>query len=220
MIGPLLVSAVAAIAFGVSAFDRDGWASAFLRGGTWFLIGIALWTFLWTYVSLQLGLHRLGRERLIPDDIQVDPGLGVQPLGRVASMGLWMLLVWLVPVLLTSLPDVVGAALGIAVLLAALAMFFFSLHRLHQQMVDVKAREVALARELYARAYAPVHDARTLDALEEQRSLLAAADGLEKRASAIHEWPVDEGTLARVITITTSVIAMTIGRLILDPLGL
>ena len=219
-VGPLLVSAVAALAFGVSAFDRDGWASAFLRGGTWFLIGIALWTFLWTYVSLQLGLHRLGRERLIPDEIHVDPGLGVQSLGRVASMGLWMLLVWLVPLLLTGLPDVVGAALGIGVLLAALGMFFFSLYRLHRQMADVKAQEVAIARDLYSRAYRPVHEARTLEALEEQRSLLVAADALDKRASAIHEWPIDEGTLARVITITTSVIAMTIGRLILDPLGL
>jgi hypothetical protein len=38
--------------------------------------------------------------------------------------------------------------------------------------------------------------------------------------AAIHEWPIDEGTLARVITIATSVIAITIGRLILDPLGL
>jgi hypothetical protein len=43
---------------------------------------------------------------------------------------------------------------------------------------------------------------------------------LEKRAQAIHEWPIDEGILARVITIATSVIAITIGRLILDPLGL
>jgi hypothetical protein len=65
-----------------------------------------------------------------------------------------------------------------------------------------------------------VREARTLEALERQRNLLGAADALEKRASAIHEWPIDEGTLARVLTITTSVIAMTIGRLILDPLGL
>jgi len=65
-----------------------------------------------------------------------------------------------------------------------------------------------------------VHDARSLDALEQQRSLLGAADALEKRADAIHEWPFDEGTITRVITITTSVVAITIGRLILDPLGL
>jgi len=35
----------------------------------------------------------------------------------------------------------------------------------------------------------------------------------------IHECPIDEGTLARVITITTSVIAAATARLILTPLG-
>jgi hypothetical protein len=65
-----------------------------------------------------------------------------------------------------------------------------------------------------------VREARTLEALEEQRSLLGAADALEKRATAIHEWPFDEGTVTRVLTITTSVVAITIGRLILGPFGL
>ena len=64
-----------------------------------------------------------------------------------------------------------------------------------------------------------VRSAQTLEALEQQRGL-GAADALEKRAQAVHEWPIDEGILARVITIATSVVAMTVGRLILDPLGL
>jgi hypothetical protein len=85
-------------------------------------------------------------------------------------------------------------------------------------MAGVKASELAVARELYAEAYEPVRAAPTLDVLERQHSLLGAADALEKRAQAIHEWPLDEGTVSRVVTITTSVIA--IGRLILDPLGL
>jgi hypothetical protein len=36
------------------------------------------------------------------------------------------------------------------------------------------------------------------------------------RLDAIYEWPIDEGILARVNTIATSVVAMTVGRLILD----
>jgi hypothetical protein len=92
--------------------------------------------------------------------------------------------------------------------------------RLHRQMVEVKARELAIARELYAQAYEPVRAAPTLEALEQQRGLLGAADALEKRARAIHDWPIDEGTFARVLTITTSVIGITIARLILDPFGL
>lgn len=219
-VGPIALSVLAALVFGVSTLATDGWMPAILRGATWFVIGIALFTYLWTYGCLLLGLDRLGRERLVPDPVHVDPGLGLQPLGSIASTGLWMLLVWLVPVLLTGLPDVVGAVTGMLVLIAVLATFFLSLLRLHWQMVDVKAGELAIARELYAQAYEPVHVARTLEALERQRGLLAAADALEKRASAIHEWPFAERTPTLVLTVATSVIAMTIGRLILDPFGL
>lgn len=135
-------------------------------------------------------------------------------------MGLWMLLAWLVPLVLTGLPDVVGVVIGMLVLVGALSAFFLSLFRLHRQMVDVKERELAIARALYAEAYQPVQSAQTLEVLDRQRGLLGAADALEKRAHDIHEWPVDEGTLARVLTIATSVVAITVARLILEPLGL
>ncbi|MFN2466737.1 MAG: hypothetical protein ABR521_01185 [Gaiellaceae bacterium] len=217
--GPLALSVATAVGFGVTAFVHSGWSAALLRGVTWFLLGIALWTYLWTYASLRLGLDRLGRQRLLPDAVRVDPTLGLRPLGDIAFLGLWTLLAWLVPVVLTGLPDLVGATLGMLVLGTGLATFYFSLLRLHRQMVEAKRAEVAVARDLYAQAYGPVRTAPTLEVLEQQRALLAAADQLEKRANAIHEWPIDEGTLARLITITTSVIAMTIGRLILNPLG-
>ena len=220
VLGPLIASAATAVAFGVSAFLADGWTAAILRGATWFLLGIALWAFLWTYASLPLRLERLGRKHLATDIARVDPTLGLRPLGGVAFMGLWMLLIWLVPVLLTGLPDVVGVSMGLLVLAGALATFFLSLLRLHRQMIVVKAGELAIARELYAQAYEPVRAAPTLGALEQQHGQLGAADALEKRAQAIHEWPIDEGTLARVLTIVTSVIAMVVARLLLDPFGL
>jgi hypothetical protein len=220
VVGPVVASAATAIAFALSALVDDGWTSALLRGATWFVLGIALWTFLWTYASVQLGLVRLGRERLVPDAAGVDPSLRLRPLGDVAFMCLWMLLAWLVPLVLTGLPDVVGVSIGAFVLVSALAAFFLSLLRLHRHIVEVKWSELAFARELYSEAYEPVHTARTLEALEQQRSLLGAADALEKRAQAIHEWPIAEGTIAWVITITTSVIAVAIARLILSPLGL
>jgi hypothetical protein len=215
-----VASGATAIAFAASELVHDGWKSALLRGVTWFVLGIALWAFLWTYAVLQLGLDRLGRERLLPDAGRVDPALGLRPLGEVAFMGLWMLLAWLVPFVLTGLPDVVGVSIGVLVLSGGLAAFFLSLLRLHRRMVAVKASEVAIARELYAQAYEPVRTAPTLEALERQHRLLGAADALEKRAHAIHEWPIDEGTVARVITIATSVIGITVARLILDPFGL
>lgn len=99
VVGPLVASVATAIAFALSALVGGGWTSAILRGATWLLIGIALWTFLWTYASLQLGLDRLGREHLLPGASHVDPGLELRPLGDVAFTGLWLLLVWLVPLL-------------------------------------------------------------------------------------------------------------------------
>ena len=52
-----------------------------------------------------------------------------------------------------------------------------------------------------------------------QHTLLGAADALEKRARAIHDWPVVEGTWAWLIGIATSVVAIACARLILRPLG-
>lgn len=218
-VAPLVGAVGTAIAFGVSALIDDGLLAAILRGTTWLILGTALWTFLWTYVSLQIGLYRLGGKR-VDAAARIDPGLGLRPTGDVAFTGLWILLAWLVPLVLTALSDVVGVALGAAVLAAALTTFFLSLVRLHRQMVEAKAEELALARELYAEAYEPLRTSPTLETLEQQRNLLAAADALEKRAKAIHDWPIDEGTLARVLTIATSVVAITLGRLILDPFGL
>ena len=236
VVGPLIASAVTSTVFAAGALVRDGGTAAMLRGATWFVLGIALWTFLWTYGSLQLGLDRLGREHLHADATRVDPSLGLRPLGGIAFTGLWMLLAWLVPILLTGLPDVGGVAIGVLVLTGlpdivgavvglsligvGLAAFLFSMVRLHRRMIEVKDGELAVARELYAQAYAPLRESPTLDVLERQRNLLSAADALEKRANAIHDWPIDEATVARVLTITTSVTAISVARLILDPLGL
>ena len=49
--------------------------------------------------------------------------------------------------------DIVGVVLGVLVPAGALGAFFLSLFRLHDQMVDVKAAELAIARDLYAEAY-------------------------------------------------------------------
>ena len=141
--------------FAVTAFVSDGSLQALLRGTTWLVLGVAFWTFLWTYGSLALGLDRLGRTRLRPDAVRVDPGLGLRPLGDVAFLGLWLLLASLVPVLLTGLPDVVGVVAGAVVLALGLLAFMLSLLRLHRQMVEVKEGELAVARELYARPTRP-----------------------------------------------------------------
>jgi hypothetical protein len=217
--GPLAAAVATALAFGVSALVRDGWTAAMLRGATWVVLGIAIWTFLWTYGSLQLGLNRLGRAHLRRDVAIVDPGLALRPLGAVAFMALWLLLAWLVPVLVTGLPDVVGLAIGLLVLVAGLGSFVYSLFGLHRQITDVKESKLDVAQRLYAEAYEPLREAPTLETLERQYTLLGAADALEKRARAIHDWPVAEGTWAWIIGITTSVVAIACARLILRPFG-
>ena len=218
--GPTVAAALTAVAFGVTAYIRDGWDAALLRGATWFVVGIALWSFLWTYGSVLVGLDRIGHARIRADVAAGDPSLGLRPLGGVAFTGLWILVAWLLPIVLTGLPDVVGFAIGMLVLALGLAAFFLSLYRLHRRMVEVKAGELAIARELYAGAYEPVRRERTLEALERQHTLLGAAEALERRARSIHDWPIDEGIVARVLTIATSVVAIAIGRLLLDPFGL
>ena len=217
--GPLVASAATAMAFGIGALVTEGWVSGLLRGATWFVLGVALWTFLWTYASLALGLDRLGRARLLRQTAPVDPTLGLAPLGRVAFMGVWTVLALLVPVVLTGVPGIASVLVAAFVLGAALAAFFLSLLRLHREMEEVKVAELALTRELYVQAYEPIRADATLGTLERQSDVLAAADALEKRAQAIREWPMDQGTIAWVIGITTGVIAVTIARLILTLLG-
>lgn len=218
---PLVGGCLMAVAFGGTTLVEDhGWWPAVIRASTWFVLGIAIWSFLWTYGLLQFALDRFGRAHLRTNVGSVAPDLGLRPFGDVAFLGLWLLLAWLVPLVWTGLPDVVGFVIGMLALAIGLAAFFLSLYRLHQRMVDVKEEELRIARELYADAYRPVRELRTAEVLEQQRNLLGAADGLEKRAQAIQEWPIDDGTLARVVTIATSVVAVTIARLLLDPFGL
>jgi hypothetical protein len=219
LLGPILATATTSLAFGLSALIQDAWTPALLRGATWFVLGIAIWSFLWTYASLQIGLTRLGRAHLRHEAALADPNLGLRPLGAVAFTGLCLLLASVVPVLVTGLPDVVGLVVGLLVLAGGLGAFFFSLFGLHRQMVEVKDNELTLAREMYAEAYEPVRVARTLEALEAQHTLLSAADALEKRARAIHTWPFAEGTWAWLIGIATSVVTITCVRLVLRPLG-
>ena len=110
-------------------------------------------------------------------------------------------------------------SIGLFVLAGGLGAFVFSLWGLHRQLVEVKEGELELARQLYAEAYQPLRTERTLEALERQHTLLGAADALEKRAHAIHDWPVAQGTWAWVIGIATSVVAIACARSIPRPLG-
>jgi hypothetical protein len=140
--------------------------------------------------------------------------------GRLAFTGFWMLLGSVGPLVLTNVSDLPGVVVGIGVLVAGVGLFFLSLRRLNRQMMAVKQRELEQARNLYRYAYEPVREEPTLEVLQRQAGLLGAAEAMEKRAERIQEWPFDEATFARVVTIASSVAAVIISSLILDPVGL
>ena len=219
-LAPILFTASSVLLFGAERTVEQGWVGGVVTGGSWVLIGLALWTFVWVYLNLQVGLDRLGRRHLSLKPYPSDRSLGLQPVGRLAFTAFWTFVTLLTPLLLSSVPDRFGLAIGLVVLLAGVAVFFLSLRRLNRQMVAAKQRELRWARDLYVQAFEPVRKAGTLKALERQSSLLSAAEALEKRAERIQEWPFDEGMFARVVAISSTVVAAILARLLLAPLGI
>jgi hypothetical protein len=217
---PLLVTAAAAVVLPLDEALGGEPAAAAIQAATWLIIGIPLGTAIWVYLTLQVGLNRLGRGQLTLQGYRGDRSLGLRPVGRLAFTGFWMLLGSVGPLVLTNVSDLPGVVVGIGVLVAGVGLFFLSLRRLNRQMMAVKQRELEQARNLYRYAYEPVREEPTLEVLQRQAGLLGAAEAMEKRAERIQEWPFDEATFARVVTIASSVAAVIISSLILDPVGL
>jgi hypothetical protein len=219
-LAPLLLTAASVVVLPLDEALAGEPAAALVQAATWLVVGIPLWTAVWAYLTLQVGLNRLGRGHLTLGAYLGDRSLGLRPVGRLAFTGFWMLLGSVAPLVLTASSDRPGLVVGIVVLVAGVGLFFGSLRRLNRQMVAAKRRELDWARDLYLRAYQAVRDQPTPEVLQRQAGLLSAAEALEKRAERILEWPFDEATFARVVTIGSSVAAVIISDLILDPVWL
>jgi hypothetical protein len=217
---PLLLTAAAVIVLPLDEALAGEPVAALIQAATWLVIGIPLGTAVWVYLTLQTGLIRLGRSHLALDAYRGDRSLGLRPVGRLAFTGFWLLFGSVAPLVITSMSDLPGTIMGITVLVAGVVAFFLSLRRLNRQMVAVKQRELERALALYREAYQPIHDEPTLAVLQQQVGLLSAAEALEKRVERIQQSPFDEATFAHVVTIASSVAAVIIARLILDPVGL
>lgn len=217
---PLLLTATVGVVLPLDELLRGEPLAALIQAATWVLIGVPLATAVWVYVTLQIGLNRLGRGNLTLRGYRGDRSLGLRPVGSLAFTGFWMLFGSVGPLVLTGFTDLPVVIVGIVVLTAGLLLFFLSLRGLHRQMVAVKQRELQRALALYQEAYDKVQEESTLEVLQRQAGLLTAAESLEKRAERIQEWPFDEATFARVVTIASSVAAVIIARLILAPAGL
>lgn len=219
-VAPLLLTATGVVVLPLNEVLTGAPLAAVIQGATWMIVGIPLWTAVWVYLTLQRGFDRLGRGHLTLLGYRGDRSLGLRPVGRLAFTGFWMLIGSVGPLVLTNASDVPGVILGVAVLAVGVGLFFLSLRRLNRRMAAVKQRELALARDLYMQAYQTVRDQPTLEVLQAQVGLLNAAEALEKRAERIQEWPFDEATFTRVVTIASSAAATIIARFLLDPIGL
>ena len=217
---PLLLTAATVIVLPVDEALAGEPGAALIQSATWLVLGIPLWTAVWVYLMVQVGLNRLGRGRLRLEAYRGDRSLGLRPVGKLAFTGFWMLFGSVGPLVLTASSDRPAVVVGSLVLIAGLALFFLSLRRLNRQMVALKQHELERALDLYRQAYEPVRNEPTLQMLQHQVGALSAAEALEKRAERIQQWPFDEATFAQVVTIATSVAAGIIGRLILAPVGL
>jgi hypothetical protein len=220
VLAPLTLTVAVGVVLPLDEALRGEPVAAVLQAGTWLVIGIPLSTAVWVYAALQIGLNRLGAGRATLKPYSGDRTLGLRPVGSLAFTGFWMLFGSVAPLVVTGFADRPTVVVGLVVLTGAAGLFFLSLRRLHRQMAAVKQRETELALDLYREAYRQVRAHPTLEVLREQAALLKAAEDLEKRAAQVQTWPFDEVTMARVVTIATSVAAVVIARLILAPAGL
>ena len=218
--GPLLMATAVALILVLANMPLTPWWATLIGVPLNLAIYLPLATLVWTYLMLMTGLNRLGKEHLALETYNGDRSLGLRPVGKLAFSGFWTFVANLGPVTLFSLMSRLALALALVFFIAGLVVFFFSLGRLHRQMMRARRQQIERARELYTQAYAPLSSGGNLESLREQAPLLSAAEALERRASAIQVWPFDEGILVRIFAIATAVLTAIVTRLALKPLGL
>jgi hypothetical protein len=219
--GPLALAAVLGALAAVTVASWQGPRHLALAPA-FALILLPQMTLLWVYLSLMLGLFRLGSHPLALEQYSGDKSLGLRPVGRVAFAGFWSFVANFAPLGLLSLGGQSGVDLYIVAAFLLLGTFaiFGSLLRVRAQMAEAKRKQSARARQLYAEAYEPLRFSPSLEVLERQAPLLAAAEALEKRADAILTWPFSSALLTKAVVTATSVLAAVITRLAQRALGL
>lgn len=220
VIGPIgLTAVVVAIATPSTALEF-GVLVAVIDIPLLFLMILPIGTFLWTYLAILAGLHRLGQARLALDLFPQDRTLGLRPVGAVAFTGFWLVSAAAVPPLLLTGRDVMTFVLNVALVVVTVVLFILSLARLHGQMRAAKATVLAMAHGLVVEAYAPIRADTTLATVTEHASALSAAQALVDRAEKILEWPIDERTVAFMTVVVTGVCTSLVVRLVLLAAGI
>jgi len=169
----------------------------------------------WVCFTLFWGLDRLGRYPLRLTSFHQDRSLGLAPLGRLANAAFLLILAAILPFGLFAGRDLPSVAVIFGYFVVGVVLFVASGYRLHQQMVGAKRQYLAHVRRLHAEAFAPVETDWSLDTLSAQAARINAADALERRVAAIHEWPISEAVLARTVAIATAIFSGLVARLVL-----
>ena len=136
-------------------------------------------------------------------------------MGRLANSAFLFLLAAILPFAFFAGRDPLTVALIMSYFFAGVVSFVLAGYRLHEQMVNEKQKYVAHARRLHAQAFAPVEADWSLESLAAQAGKINAAEALERRVAAIHEWPIPEAVLTRTTAIAMAILTGLLARLVL-----
>lgn len=221
--GPLALTLVfSAVTTWRTAVLGDPWA-ALLWLPVSVLVNLPAMTAVWVYLTLLLGLNRLGRRPLSLTAFPEDLSLGLGEVGRLAFTAFWVYAAGFAPVLVITVANPLRLLLSLGLFLLGVLVFFGCLQGLHRQLLAARRHYLDWAGQLYARAYEPIRSG-SLAALGEQAQLLQAAEVIQRRAEAIQQWPFQQRRLAQMAgivgTVVTFVLTGIITRLIVVRFGL
>jgi len=185
-----------------------------------FVMSLPIGCFIWAFAAVLVSVDRIGQRTLELDPFPGDRTLGLEPIGSLVFGGFAVGATGAALFGLSQSPYLGEVLLVAAVVLLVAVALVLSMWRLHRQMVKAKKGYVDQARALYLAAYEPLRTDPSQETLEAQSRKLSAAESIEKRAESIHEWPIDDRTLARFAVVATGIITGVTLRVILTFAGL
>jgi hypothetical protein len=149
----------------VGSVRERGWSHTAVLADPWatllwlpvsLLVNLPLLTAVWVYLTLLLGLDRLGRRTLSLTAFPQDLSLGLGEVGRLAFTAFWIYGAGFAPVLVINFANPVGLLLILGLFLLGVLVLFGCLQGLHRQLLAARRHHLAWAGQLYARAYEPI----------------------------------------------------------------
>jgi hypothetical protein len=210
--GPLALTALAVVVISGGGFLEYGPLPPLSALPLLFVYMVPILTFIWVYLRILVDIDRLGRSQMALDAFPQDRTLGLDKVGSLASTGLGLVLIAAVPVLLAGSDEPVTLGISLVIVAASVGIFLLSMWRLHRQMTAAKVRYVAIARDLYAQAYAPIRDDPRIATVAKQATVLSAAQSLDERAHGLPTWPIDESSVRFVAVVVTGVVTSIVVR--------